>query len=432
MKRHKIVVALSMLLLVVILSACGSKEDKIDNDANVKDSDKSMFWLQARTGNEDILGSIRQIAEEFQEEYPGFELEIDGTGDRPTYLQNLRTLIASDKMPDMFDTDPDTFTKKLVDSGGIVNIGEFLEEEGKYDDYASVALKYQQFDDGSLYTLPIEYNIEMFFYNKEIFKEHNITPPETMDELFEINEKLQQNDVTPIAMGGVDKWTVLRYLAFMPFRETGNEFLSDLVAGDASMSDPVGMRASEFVQDIGQYFQEGFSSTDYTTARQLFSSGQTAMYYMGSWEIMNIINDGMDEDNLGYFTLPTISGAATQQNEYFAHSGIGLAFNQETFDDTSKEFVKYLIERYPEVYSQTGQFSPIKVEGTEFVTDLHTEVNKNMESYGDEIAIPWDTRLDPASNEEFGNQVILLANGSITSEEFAKTVEQVLQENAQN
>ncbi len=435
MSKLRLIITLSMVILVTfVLSACNSDSDNESTQQSNQSNEESLFWLQARSGNDDILGSIEEIAVEFQKDHPDFELEIDGTGDRPAYLQQLRTLIAGNKMPDMFDTDPDAFAKRLVENDDLVNIGEFLEEEELYDDFIPEALAYQQFDDGNIYTLPIEYNMEMFFYNKEIFEEYSLSPPTTFEELLTVSEELKENDVTPIAMGGVDKWPVLRYLAFIPFRETGNDFLNQLTSGEASMSDSVGLEAAEFVQEIGQYFQEGFSSTDYTTARQLFSSGQTAMYYMGSWETMNILNDGMNEENLDYFTLPMISSteAATAQNEYFTHSGIGLAFNKNTFNETSEEFLKYLIERYPEIYSETGQFSPIAHDNENFKTSLHEKINKDMQSYGEDIAFPWDTRLDPASNEAFGNEIILLADGTISPEEFVNNMDQILQENIQN
>ncbi|KWX86662.1 hypothetical protein AMQ83_17675 [Paenibacillus riograndensis] len=42
-------------------------------------------------------------------------------------MQKLRTLIASNEMPAMFDTDPDAYASKLVQQGKLVNMKKLLE-----------------------------------------------------------------------------------------------------------------------------------------------------------------------------------------------------------------------------------------------------------------------------------------------------------------
>ena len=62
----------------------------------------------------------------------------------------------------------------------LVDVKKFLEENGKYDDFYPIALKYQEFTDGTMYTLPLEYHVEMTWYNKEIFDKYELTPPATL------------------------------------------------------------------------------------------------------------------------------------------------------------------------------------------------------------------------------------------------------------
>ena len=50
---------------------------------------------------------------------------------------------------------------ELVDAGMLVDVKKFLKDNGKYDSFYPTALKYQEFTDGSMYTLPLEYHVEM-------------------------------------------------------------------------------------------------------------------------------------------------------------------------------------------------------------------------------------------------------------------------------
>nr|WP_200801267.1 extracellular solute-binding protein [Clostridium sp. Marseille-P2415] len=44
-------------------------------------------------------------------------------------------------------------------------------------------------------------------------------------------------------------------------------------------------------------FQTGFETTDYATSMNLFTNGQSAMYYMGSWEMSMATNENIPEEN---------------------------------------------------------------------------------------------------------------------------------------
>mgnify|MGYP002241532661 CR=1 FL=1 len=69
-------------------------------------------------------------------------------------------------------------------------------------------------------------------------------------------QDLKDNGITPISVDGIDRWPVQRYIAMMPFRMTGNEYIISLRDGKASMGDETGRQAVEFLQEIGQYFNE--------------------------------------------------------------------------------------------------------------------------------------------------------------------------------
>ncbi|WP_324668888.1 ABC transporter substrate-binding protein [Geochorda subterranea] len=398
---------------------------------------KTVTWLFARPVDGPVIQTVKEIAAEFQKIHPDFELALESTPDRPSYLQKLEILAAAGDLPEMFDTDPTVFAEMLKNRGELVDVEKLLREFGKLDEFRPAALDYVRFDDGSLYLLPLEFHLEVFWYNTDIFKNVGVEPPETLEELVEVAKILRSRGYIPIAVAGKEQWPLLRYLAFIPFRMTGNDYIMRLKRGEASLQDPIGMQAARFVYELGKNnaFQTGFASHDYVQARDLFVSGKAAMYYMGSWELGTFTSDSLPDSTKGklsYFKLPMTDNARTTRNEYFVVSGIGLALNAKKFDNITREFIRYLLDRYPTLYAAKEQFPPTKYElpGDSKVSELYRAFAKDIEQLGKQFGVPWDTELDPASNSRIGQALLLLAQTYQSPEEFARTMDAVIKENA--
>lgn len=437
----------TVALLLVLVSAiamfagCGVPE-KADEPttpgetAETKALSQKVTWLCARPEDGAIVQTIKKLADDFGKDNAGFELDIQVTADRPSYLTKLRTLVSSGEMPEFIDTDADPFAQELVDAGLLVDMKAFLDEQGLYDSFQLPALKYQELPDGSLYLLPLEYHLEMTWYNKEIFEANGLTEPKTIDEYLNVCRTLDAVGITPMSVDGVDVWPVLRYVAMLPFRETGNAYIRGLSQGRKKMDSPTGLATANFVTEIGGYFQEGFASTDYTTAKNMFLNGDVAMYRMGTWEIPTFIEENLPENlkgKVGYFYLPMIDNASTAENEFFGNSGIGMGANAEKFDGIAKDFLVYVINNYAAEYVKTQQMSPIKVEieDTSIFSDLYLSIKADADAYGEEFAKPWDTLLDPDTNTVMGDQIIKLATGQVTSEQFVATMDEIIAANVQ-
>lgn len=429
--RKKIVsVLLTVSMIAALAAGCGAKgNDKSKSEDGVT----TVKWLTSRPVDGAIDQVMREISDQYSKEKGGkWKIEIETTADRPSYLQKLKTLIAGGNMPDIIDIDADPYCQELVDAGKLVDVKKFLQDNDKYDKFYPIALKYQEFTDGSMYTLPLEYHVEMTWYNKEIFAKYNLTPPTTMDEWLNVCKTLKDNGVTPISVDGVDRWPVQRYLAMLPFRAGGNEFIINLRDGKEKMSSEEGKEAAEFVKNIGQYFNDGFAATDYATAQSMFLDGKSAMYYIGDWEI-GAMQDAYDQGKIDYFYLPTTPDAKTQANEFCVNSGIGMAFNAETFDEKSKDFALYVIDNYGKLYTEKQQMSPIKAELSENVeySDLYLKIQDDMQKTGENFLKPWDTYLDSDTNTVMQDNLLLLASGDMSTDEFCKMIDDAIAANAQ-
>ena len=136
-------------------------------------------------------------------------------------------------------------------------------------------------------------------------------------------------------------------------------------------------------------------------------------------------------DNIDFFTMPTTDGATTDPKEYIAPSGIGMAINAKTYDPVVEDFVKFLIAEYPARYAAREQFSPLISEPlTEGVSPLYSKAVAELDQLGPTVGVPWDTQLDPTSNTRMQQELVLLASGEITPDQFIETIDAVIKEEA--
>ena len=400
--------------------------------AQESEEEYTIHYLCGRSMDDGIVKTITQIAEMYKEEHPGFNLEIEAIADRTAYLQKLRILASSDELPDWFDSDADSFFQNLVDAGQVADIDAVYEELSVTDKIYDNAKDYQRLSDGFLGLICWQANTEYFWYNKTAFENAGISEtPKTWDEFFEVCEKLKEAGVTPIAMAGGDTWPPLRYLAFIPFRLTGNEFIEAARVGEESFGSEVGLKAAEFLVQAAQYFQTGWSTADSATAVGLVTSGEAAMIYDGTWQVPYFVGEDKElKEDIGYFTLPSYSeDDVTAATDYWAHAGLGTAINQASLDDQMKDFLGFVFEHYADISLFENDTLPMMpTSTTEGLSDFYIEL---MDNYANvkEYGYCWDVRIDSASNEVLGRETINLALGSITPEEWAARLDEAVEQN---
>lgn len=397
---------------------------------NAAERELNINWLSSRSASESAILAIQDIAKQYQEENPDldFNFEIENISDRTAYLQKLKILAASDELPEWFDSDPDTWFADIVADGKAYSFEDLYKELGMYDQIFPISKEYARLSDGSLNLMTLQCNTEYFFYNKDLFEQAGITEaPKTFDELLADCKLLQDQEIIPIAMGG--DWPILRYFAQVPFRLTGNEYIENAVSGEGSFGEEAGLKGAQFMQDIAQYFQEGWSSADYDTMNDLFASGQAAIMYNGTWALEQadmIGEDGNIKDNIGYFTMPTYSDAdVTTATDFFANSGIGTAIRTDAVDDEMKAWIKYLLEHFADAslsYDQLPSVMPDE-ETMQSLPKVYQQIIEDVSNVK-EYAKCWDVVIDSALVEPLEKETVILALGQETPEEWAANMDE--------
>lgn len=423
------------LIVSMLLIGCGAKVQSKQSSSQAEGKEggiREIHYFSSRSASDDTIVTLQEITDKYNEQGGKIKLVIDSNADRTSYDQKLRTMIAGGQMPDMFDLDATPYAAELGEKGMLTDMDAFLDEIGEKDSYIPLALDYGRTADGKLYTLPLELSTEMIWYNVDMFKDAGIEAPKTLDELLEDCKALNDKGYTAFGIGGGDGWPLLRLLATYPFRMTGNDFLNDLSTGKAKMSDEPGMKAAEFMSNIGKYFQPGFSTTDVATGLNLFLSGKSAMYPTGTWELNYFTDKNRPEGlNVDYFYMPTIKDAKTSSNDYWAFGGIGLSVNPKVFDEQYKDYLTFIVKNYSPAYFAHEHLAPQKVEMSDNskFDPLFLKIMEDTNNIGTTAARPWDVVLNEDVIATINDNLPGLCMDEETPDEFVKAVDEALDAN---
>lgn len=436
--KRKIAILLAAIMSVSIFSGCGNSGAGTGSEKEEDTNKESLFihYMTTRNETDPVILAMQDIAGSYQEENPdlNFTFEVESIPDRTSYLQKLKILGASDELPEWFESDPDTWLASIAEQGKVYDINDLYDELGVQDKIFDISKEYAKLSDGSLWLMTFQCNTEYFFYHKDMFKDAGITEePATFEEFMEVCEKLKEKGYTPLAVGS--DWPPLRYFAMIPFRMTGNSYIENAVSGNGSFGEEAGLMGAEFMQKLGDYFQMGWTTADSNTMNDLFTSGQTAMIYNGTWGLDDMTDENKELiDDIDYFTMPIYSADdVTAPTDFFANSGIGTAIRADTMTDQMKDFVGYLLDNYAETALSYNLLPSVMPDEKTIsnLPEIYQQIIKDVEGVN-QYAKCWDVVIDSASVEPLEKETTSLILGEITPEEWAANMDEIVKENLAN
>lgn len=385
-----------------------------------------LHFIVRKNESEVQMEMCRQVVEMYQEQVnPNFSMNIEYIPDQQTHNQKIRTLAASNELPDWWTGDVDSFFYELWDAGMVADMGALFEDMGIYDNFYWCALNYPSTNDGKIAGMSWNGQGEYFWYNKDVFEAAGIEKtPETFDELLDVCATIKENGITPIGMEG--QWRLLRYLGFVPWRLSGNDYISKLATGEAKYSDELGIKAAQFVADIGQYFQPGWTTADSTTVVEQLKAGEFGLYYSGTWELPYFTNeDGTLLENIGIFKLPLVGeGDVNGIADSFSNGGAPIFMSTECSQDEEKmNFFTFFWDNWNDLCVTNGIVPPGKPHSTEGASDLQKEFLADFEAV-ESYAYCWDVVVDVATSEVLLSETPSLTLGDLTPEEWAARLDE--------
>lgn len=430
-----------LLALTLVLSACGGSKNSSDDGKTAAGGGGSsggsgdkvtikMMHLWPDGSNSAQNKLAKQIISEYEQANPNVKIETEVL-ENEQYKNKLKVLSASNSLPDVGFTWAAGFLEPYVKGNMFAPLDDLLQGDLKDKFVAGTTEAYAV--DGKTYALPVELNIVPVYYNKEIFAKYNLQPPKTFEEFKNIIKTLNDNKVTPIALGSKDAWTGSFWYMYLAERLGGPDMLDQAVAS-STFSDSSLIQAAKEAQDLvkSNAFVKGFNGLSNDEAKSEFMNEKAAMYAMGTWEVPNYTtNPDIPQefkDKIGFFKFPTIEGGKGNINDWVGGVGVGMFVSENSkVKEDAKKFVNYFVKRWGELsVVDAGIIPGTKVDTSsvklpQMFIDVLNELNN-----ASKVILYLDVQMKPGAAEEHYNLIQALLGNAITPEEFAKKQEEAL------
>lgn len=434
-KAFSVLAIFTMLISVVLTGCAGKEEDKTaEKGADAGGGDKvtiNMLHLWPAGSSAAQNKIVEEIVKEYEQENSNVNIEVS-TLSNDQYKEKIKVLASSNQLPDIGVTWAAGYLQPYVDGNKFATLDDIL-DGGLKDSFIAGTTEAFAID-GKTYGLPLELNIAPIYYNKNIFKEHNLEVPKTYEEFKNVVKTLADAGVTPITVGNKEPWTGSMWYMYLADRFGGPETLTNAINRTGTFEDPALVSAAKEIQnlvDMGA-FVKGYNGLSNEEAKGPFMNNQAAMYLMGTWELPNYTTnpDVPQEfkDSIGFFKFPTVEGGKGDINSFVGGPGVGLFVSESSeVKDEAKEFVKFFVQKWGEKsVSEAGVIPATKVdtEGLELpqmFIDVLNELNN-----ASNITLYADVQMTPATAQEHLNLIQSLYGKEITPEEFAKKHEEAL------
>jgi len=403
LRPRAVVAAGTAAVLALGAAACG--------DSGESDADVTFWHIQ----NEDPMKSTwKDLADTWAEE-SGLSVETSAI-EVEDFKTRLSTQTQAGELPDLYNTWGGGVLAEQVEAGLVRDISGL----DCLDLVNPVALEAYTID-GKLYAIPFDQGVVGFWYNKDLFAEAGITTtPTTWAEFTEDVQILKDAGITPIALGGGDKWPVHYYWTYLVMRLAGLDGLATAAeAGD--FSDPAFVQAGQMLADLAamEPFQEGFESATYGEAdgqAATMGEGIAAMELMGQWgpQVQRDASgtEGIGE-SLGFFPFPSVEGGPGTNTEFLGGGG-GFAAGSGAPDEI-EDFMCYLLEEENQArVVKDGNMSTVAANPE----NVLPEPNHEQQAVIDAMATATDTQLylDQAYPPSIGSTINDASQGLILGE----------------
>lgn len=440
MKKKIVSVLLAAAMVAAMITGCGgaaaSTETGTEAEAGAEAASEEGGQITLKVfsnlpDRKNGQGLVEQmIIDEYMQENQNVKIEVEAL-DEEAYKTKFKAY-SMEGMPDVVSIwGQPAFLDEVVEAGVLTELNA-----ADYADYKFIEGSLNGFTyDGKLYGLPRNTDVACIYYNAKMFEDNGWSIPTTYDELLALADDINAAGIVPMAMDGGDGWPMAVYLSDVLFKLTGGDYagiVSDAVKSGDFSNDNLA-KATDLLKAAAdaKLFQNGYDSQDYGTAMNLFTNGQAAMFYMGSWEASMALNEDIPEEirtNIRVFTMPTIDGGAAKATDIAAWNGGGYAVSANS--EIKEEAIKFLNYMYqPDKLSKYGWENGVGMSAqdqSEYMTGEETELQKQIVDVVNNATSVSGTPINDCGSSAFKtsieSEIQSVSNGSIGTEDFLSTI----------
>ena len=383
--------------------------------------------------NEGIVGVWNGLIKEYESAHPDVKIDFEYLASQ-SMQEKMPTMLQSDAAPDTFYTWGGGIMKALVETGQLADITpQLMADDGAwYKSYVPAAVEAFALD-GKHYAVPYKFSVISFYYNRALFADAGIEGDsiKTWSDLLGAVEKLKTAGITPIALGGKDKWPIHFYFAYLAMREGGADVFANAKAGeDGGFESESFVNAGQLLQDLAHAgaFQRGYEAALWGESLSDFADGRAAMILGFSGLAQSVPGaatdgKGLPVEDIGLINFPVVEGGKGVATETFGGNN-GWVVNVNAPPETT-DFLKFAMS--PEnqrKFAALNSIIPVVPNTSDAITDPTLKIAADIFSASTFHQNYLDQDLGPVTGFGVVNQQVFdLVTDNVTPEDAAAAIE---------
>ncbi len=450
MMKKILALAIAALLVLSVFCGCAAKQAETEAPADTEapaqteqteqhaeteapaetTGEKQKLTLIIQASDDVRIGIMNDyIVPNFDEAFPGYELEITTITGEDDSIAMMKTYHATGDMADVYWSDA-KWSLPIISAGSQLDLSSYIEADGFAKNWSSTSLMNFK---GGIYALQPGSDASYFpavYYNTEIFEQYGLEVPTTLDELYAVCDKLVAEGVVPFAMD--DTWIIGNVLFQAILQANDPTTVEKLLSNEIDYTDPAVLAAYEQLDDMFSRGYFGDRSTvaarDISETKELFAAGKTAMIYDMYWNYTMY-----DNGHTSVFPWPSNNDAypTGTVTQIWGSTVAGYAVNADSKNlDAAVKLAEYCCEQEARYHNEHGTATVFNT-GIEIQaqSELQQEMVNLFHAATTKIAtIPQNT-MDAATASEWETLTSAFAAGQLTPEQMVEQWSAVWTEN---
>ncbi|KRT75890.1 MAG: extracellular solute-binding protein family 1 [Armatimonadetes bacterium CSP1-3] len=221
--------------------------------------------------------AIDELTNDFNKLNPGIVVNAQYQGTYGTLNQKLVAAVAAGSPPTITQLFPN-WADQLIQAKAIVPMENFIKgPDGLSAEELSdifPILRQESTFNGVMWTMPFNKSLYILFYNEDLFKQNNLKPPATWDDLLNVSKALTKEEGGRTTRYGFVVRPTTDYFLLMLITN-GGDFLKP-GGKEVAFNSPAGVEGLQFLIDLVQKHKVAYVLNAFADAD--FAAGKVAMY----------------------------------------------------------------------------------------------------------------------------------------------------------